>query len=154
MIFILLSIAIQYHLSCTSNSQCSPFGASYCHPEIPRRCTCEEYALYDAIKQLCEYKQGLGAECESNDGCPVDNSVCSNRLCVCADNFFEKDDACVRGIGAECSDDDECIAENTSCVNKSTDEEQGRTCQCRKGYVHFKDQCLKEGGWKFYSKPE
>ncbi|KAH8330333.1 hypothetical protein KR067_001278 [Drosophila pandora] len=143
---------IQYHLSCTSNSQCSPFGASYCHPEIPRRCTCEEYALYDAIKQLCEYKQGLGAECESNDGCPVDHSVCSNRLCVCADNFFEKDEACVRGIGAECSEDDECIAENTGCVNKSTDEEQGRTCQCRKGYVHFKDQCLKEGGWKVYLK--
>ncbi|KAH8273172.1 hypothetical protein KR018_008539 [Drosophila ironensis] len=135
---------IQYHLSCTSNSQCSPFGASYCHPEIPRRCTCEEYALYDAIKQLCEYRQGLGAECESNDGCPVDHSVCSNRQCVCADSFFEKDETCVPGIGAECSEDDECAAENASCLAKSTDEEQGRTCQCRKGYVHFKDECLKE----------
>ncbi|KAH8383764.1 hypothetical protein KR009_010403 [Drosophila setifemur] len=135
---------IQYHLSCTSNSQCSPFGASYCHPEIPRRCTCEEYALYDAIKQLCEYKQGLGAECESNDGCPVDHSVCSNRLCVCADNYFEKDEACVRGINADCSADDECEVENTTCQAKSTDEETTRSCQCRKGYVHFKDQCLQE----------
>ncbi|XP_065723031.2 prion-like-(Q/N-rich) domain-bearing protein 25 isoform X2 [Drosophila suzukii] len=134
---------IQYHLSCTSNSQCSPFGASYCHPEIPRRCTCEEYALYDAIKQLCEYKQGLGAECESNDACPVDHSVCSNRLCVCADNYFEKDEMCLRGIGADCSVEDDCVAENTSCLEKD-EEEQSRTCQCRKGYVHFKDQCLKE----------
>nr|NP_650242.1 uncharacterized protein Dmel_CG7381, isoform A [Drosophila melanogaster]AAF54878.3 uncharacterized protein Dmel_CG7381, isoform A [Drosophila melanogaster]AEW48263.1 FI17111p1 [Drosophila melanogaster] len=134
---------IQYHLSCTSNSQCSPFGASYCHPEIPRRCTCEEYALYDAIKQLCEYKRGLGAECESNDGCPVDHSVCSNRVCVCADNYFEKDDQCMRGIGADCSVEDDCIPENTECQEKD-EEDQSRTCQCRKGYVHFKDECLKE----------
>ncbi|KAH8374701.1 hypothetical protein KR200_004192 [Drosophila serrata] len=138
---------IQYHLSCTSNSQCSPFGASYCHPEIPRRCTCEEYAIYDAIKQLCEYKQGLGAECESSDACPVDHSVCSNRLCVCADHYFEKDETCVRGIGADCSEEDDCIADNTTCAakdNEAEEEEQSRTCQCRKGYVHFKDQCLKE----------
>ncbi|XP_039232402.1 prion-like-(Q/N-rich) domain-bearing protein 25 isoform X2 [Drosophila yakuba] len=134
---------IQYHLSCTSNSQCSPFGASYCHPEIPRRCTCEEYALYDAIKQLCEYKQGLGAECESNDACPVDNSLCSNRVCVCADSYFEKDEQCLRGIGADCSVEDDCLVENTVCQEKD-EEDQSRTCQCRKGYVHFKDQCLKE----------
>ncbi|SPP87949.1 blast:Prion-like-(Q/N-rich) domain-bearing protein 25 [Drosophila guanche] len=134
---------IQYHLSCTSNSQCSPFGASFCHPDIPRRCTCEEYALYDAIKQLCEYKQGLGGECDSNDACPIDNSVCSNRLCVCADNYFEKDETCVRGINAECTEDDECMPDNTACTSKDS-EEQTRSCQCRKGYVHFKDQCLKE----------
>lgn len=93
----LILAAIQYHLSCTSNSQCSPFGASYCHPQIPRRCTCEEYAQYNEISQLCEYKDGLGAECESNDGCIVDHSICSNRFCVCRDNYFEKDDACVAG---------------------------------------------------------
>ncbi|EDW81729.1 uncharacterized protein Dwil_GK10857 [Drosophila willistoni] len=136
---------IQYHLSCTSNSQCSPFGASYCHPEIPRRCTCEEYAIYDAIKQLCEYKEGLGAECESNDGCPVDHSVCSNRLCVCRENYIEKDETCVPGIDAECLEDDDCVADNAVCNTKeSEDLEATRSCQCRKGYVHFKDECLKE----------
>ncbi|XP_030558911.1 uncharacterized protein LOC115761319 [Drosophila novamexicana] len=140
---------IQYHLSCTSNSQCSPYGASYCHPQIPRRCTCEEYAQYNEISQLCEYKDGLGAECESNDGCVVDHSICSNRFCVCRDNYFEKNEACVPGIGAECSEDDECMAENTACLERSTsnsakDSEPTRSCQCRKGYVHFKDECLKE----------
>ncbi|TDG49000.1 hypothetical protein AWZ03_004485 [Drosophila navojoa] len=136
---------IQYHLSCTSNSQCSPFGASYCHPQIPRRCTCEEYAQYNEISQLCEYKDGLGAECESNDGCLVDHSICSNRFCVCRDNYFEKDEMCVAGIGAECSEDEECVAENTACTsNSAKDSEHPRSCQCRKGYVHFKDECLKE----------
>ncbi|XP_064552949.1 uncharacterized protein LOC135438536 [Drosophila montana] len=140
---------IQYHLSCTSNSQCSPYGASYCHPQIPRRCTCEEYAQYNEISQLCEYKDGLGAECESNDGCVVDHSICSNRFCVCRDNYFEKNEACVPGIGAECSEDDECMVENTACLERSTsnsakDSEPTRSCQCRKGYVHFKDECLKE----------
>ncbi|XP_060648719.1 mucin-13 [Drosophila nasuta] len=136
---------IQYHLSCTSNSQCSPFGASYCHPTIPRRCTCEEYAQYNEITQLCEYKDGLGAECESNDGCLVDHSICSNRFCVCQDNYFAKDEACVAGIGADCSEDDECIADNTACLERSNStSEQARSCQCRKGYVHFKDECLKE----------
>ncbi|KAH8417616.1 hypothetical protein KR222_002816, partial [Zaprionus bogoriensis] len=141
---------IQYHLSCTSNSQCSPFGAAYCHPQIPRRCTCEEYAQYNEISQLCEYKDGLGAECESNDGCIVDHSICSNRFCVCRENYFEKDDACVPGIGADCSEDEECVADNTACLALSNstsakDSEQTRSCQCRKGYVHFKDECLKEG---------
>ncbi|ALC45929.1 CG7381 [Drosophila busckii] len=140
---------IQYHLSCTSNSQCSPFGASFCHPQIPRRCTCEEYAQYNEITQMCEYKDGLGAECESNDGCIVDHSVCSNRICVCKDKFFEKDDLCIAGIGADCSDDEECMAEDSVCLEhsnstKSKDLEAARTCQCRKGYVHFKDECLKE----------
>ncbi|XP_034486183.1 prion-like-(Q/N-rich) domain-bearing protein 25 [Drosophila innubila] len=140
---------IQYHLSCTSNSQCSPFGASYCHSQIPRRCTCEEYAQYNEISQLCEYKDGLGAECESNDGCLVDHSICSNRFCVCQDHYFEKDEACVAGIGADCSEDDECGADNTACLERSNstsikDSEQTRSCQCRKGYVHFKDECLKE----------
>jgi len=76
----------------------------------------------------------------------VDHSVCSNRLCVCADNYFEKDEMCLRGIGADCSVEDDCVAENTSCLEKD-EEEQSRTCQCRKGYVHFKDQCLKEGSY-------
>ncbi|XP_030370219.1 uncharacterized protein LOC115620881 [Scaptodrosophila lebanonensis] len=141
---------IQYHLSCTSNSQCSPFGAAFCHPDIPRRCTCEEYAQYDTLTQLCEYKQGLGAECESNDGCPVANSVCSNRLCVCKESFFEKEGACVAGVGADCAENDDCALENTICQEQSTSnsakesEDQERSCQCRKGYVHFKDECLKE----------
>ncbi|EDV93259.1 uncharacterized protein LOC6563417 [Drosophila grimshawi] len=140
---------IQYHLSCTSNSQCSPFGASYCRPQIPRRCTCEEYAQYNEISQLCEYKDGLGAECESNDGCLVDHSICSNRFCVCRDNYFENNEECVAGIGAECSEDEECAAENTVCLERSNsnsgrDSEQTRSCQCRRGYVHFKDECHKE----------
>ena len=46
---------------------------------------------------MCVYKQGLGSECESTDGCPVENSVCSNRYCVCKEHFIEKDGICVPG---------------------------------------------------------
>lgn len=84
-------------MSCTSNSQCSPYGAVFCHPEIPRRCTCEEYAEYDELQQMCVYKQGLGSECETTEGCPNENSVCSNRYCVCKESFIERDGVCVPG---------------------------------------------------------
>ncbi|XP_073816208.1 uncharacterized protein isoform X2 [Musca autumnalis] len=137
---------IQYHLSCTSNSQCSPFGAAYCQPDIPRRCTCEEYAEYDALLEMCVYKQGLGSECDSNDACPIEHTICSNRHCVCKDGFVQKDNQCVPGLGADCSNDDECgnIANATCEAITSSTEEQRKSCQCRKGFVHFKDECLKE----------
>ncbi|XP_061392061.1 uncharacterized protein LOC133327560 [Musca vetustissima] len=140
---------IQYHLSCTSNSQCSPFGAAYCRPDIPRRCTCEEYAAYDALLEMCVYKQGLGSECDSNDACPIEHTVCANRRCVCKDGFMQKDNQCVPGLGADCMDDDECgNITNAQCAATTTSsngaEEQRKSCQCRKGFVHFKDECLKE----------
>jgi len=57
------------------------------------------------------------------------------------------------GIGADCSEDDECAADNTACLERSNstsikDSDQTRSCQCRKGYVHFKDECLKEGMYR------
>uniref|UniRef100_A0A1I8M9G4 EGF-like domain-containing protein n=1 Tax=Musca domestica TaxID=7370 RepID=A0A1I8M9G4_MUSDO len=139
---------IQYHLSCTSNSQCSPFGAAYCQPDIPRRCTCEEYAEYDALLEMCVYNQGMGAECDSNDACPIEHAICSNRRCVCKDGFIQENNQCVPGLGAECLDDDECVnIANAKCeatTSSTGAEEQRKSCQCRKGFVHFKDECLKE----------
>ncbi|XP_037952078.1 prion-like-(Q/N-rich) domain-bearing protein 25 [Teleopsis dalmanni] len=139
---------IQYHLSCTSNSQCSPFGAAFCSSEIPRRCTCVEFASYDELRQMCLYNEGLGANCDTNDACPVENSECVNHYCVCKENFFEKNDACVAGIGAKCDTDENCVVENATCKDHETvshrNEEGQKSCQCVKGYVHFKDECLKE----------
>ncbi|XP_055903504.1 prion-like-(Q/N-rich) domain-bearing protein 25 isoform X1 [Eupeodes corollae] len=137
---------IQYHLSCTSNSQCSPFGAVFCHPSIPRRCTCEEYAEYDEPSQLCVYKQGLGAQCETNDSCPIENSICSSEhVCKCKQNYIEDNGACAKGVGAECIDDSECLPTNTVCESTTESKsEKSKACQCRKGYVHFKDECLKQ----------
>ncbi|XP_013111250.2 prion-like-(Q/N-rich) domain-bearing protein 25 isoform X1 [Stomoxys calcitrans] len=138
---------IQYHLSCTSNSQCSPFGAAYCQPDIPRRCTCEEYAEYDNLLQMCVYKQGLGSECDSNDACTIEHTICSNRHCMCKEGFVQKDEQCVPGLGAECLDDNECTnVANSKCeaTTSSGAENIQKTCQCRKGFVHFKDECLKE----------
>lgn len=91
------STAIQYHLSCTADNQCSPFGAAYCHSQIPRRCTCKQYAEYDELLQMCAYKTGLGSECEADDGCPVEHSMCSERVCVCKENFIRKDEKCLPG---------------------------------------------------------
>lgn len=96
--FIKSIIAIQYTLSCTSDSQCSPFGAAYCPTIIPRRCTCEEYAQYDELQQLCVYKQGLGEFCETNEACStVANTVCLNSFCACKENFLESNNTCVPG---------------------------------------------------------
>ncbi|XP_017481939.1 PREDICTED: prion-like-(Q/N-rich) domain-bearing protein 25, partial [Rhagoletis zephyria] len=138
---------IQYHLSCTSDSQCSPFGAAYCPTQIPRRCTCDEYAEYDELRQLCVYKQGLGEYCESNDACgTVANAVCTNNYCACKDNFFVQNNTCLPGIGADCETDVECGGvDNSVCdLTSPTSEEKDKACQCKKGYVHFKDECLKE----------
>ncbi|XP_067618248.1 prion-like-(Q/N-rich) domain-bearing protein 25 isoform X2 [Eurosta solidaginis] len=134
---------IQYHLSCTSDSQCSPFGAAYCSTGIPRRCTCEEYAEYDELRQLCMYKEGLGEFCDTNKPCnSIPNAFCSNNYCACRANYMEKNKACVPGIGANCEADIECGIENSIC--DITSDETNRACQCKKGYVHFKDECLKE----------
>lgn len=91
------STAIQFHLSCTADNQCSPFGAAYCHPQVPRRCTCKQYAEYDELLQMCAYKTGLGSECETDDGCPVEHAMCSERVCVCKENFIRKDEKCLPG---------------------------------------------------------
>lgn len=90
--------AIQYTLSCTSNSQCSPFGAASCPAQIPRRCTCDEYAQYDELRQLCVYKQGLGEYCDSNEACStLVNAVCLDKYCACKENFFERNNTCIPG---------------------------------------------------------
>ncbi|XP_054726669.1 prion-like-(Q/N-rich) domain-bearing protein 25 isoform X1 [Anastrepha obliqua] len=137
---------ILYTLSCTSDSQCSPFGSAYCPTQIPRRCTCEEYAEYDELNQMCVYKRGLGEYCETNDVCStVTNAVCTNNLCACKENYLANNNTCVPGIGATCTEDVECGVDNSACdLTSPTSEETGRTCQCKKGYVHFKDECLKE----------
>lgn len=52
------------------------------------------------------------------------------------------------GLGAECFEDDECDnVENSKCeaITSSSAEDPRKSCQCRKGFVHFKDECLKEG---------
>ncbi|XP_050339516.1 prion-like-(Q/N-rich) domain-bearing protein 25 [Bactrocera neohumeralis] len=137
---------IQYTLSCTSDSQCSPFGAANCPTIIPRRCTCEEYAQYDELQQLCVYKQGLGEFCETNEACTtVENTVCLNSYCACKENFLERNNTCIPGVGANCDADVECGVDNSVCdFTSPTSEEREKSCQCKKGYVHFKDECLKE----------
>lgn len=55
------------------------------------------------------------------------------------------------GLGASCLEDNDCTinVENSQCIDssnfQSNIESLSKTCQCRKGYVHFKDECLKEG---------
>lgn len=54
----------------------------------------------------------------------------------------------ISGIGAECAEDAECsnIGNSTCAVRTlSFAEEERKSCQCRKGFVHFKDECHKEG---------
>lgn len=46
------------------------------------------------------------------------------------------------GLNADCNDDSECFVHNSEC---NSNEDNRKTCQCRKGFVHFKDECLEEG---------
>lgn len=48
------------------------------------------------------------------------------------------------GIGGICDEDTDCVVENSQCENDNL-KQDSKTCQCRKGYVHFKDDCHKEG---------
>lgn len=53
------------------------------------------------------------------------------------------------GVGANCETDVECGAENSVCdFTSPTSDEREKACQCKKGYVHFKDECLKGGKLK------
>uniref|UniRef100_A0A1A9ZXK9 EB domain-containing protein n=1 Tax=Glossina pallidipes TaxID=7398 RepID=A0A1A9ZXK9_GLOPL len=137
---------IQFHLSCTSDSQCSPFGDAYCHLEIPRRCTCEEYAEYNALLQMCVYTGTLNAKCNTDDDCPTKHSVCSNNRCKCGQYYIENGHECSAGVGAVCAKNDDCFAQNSECTSSpSSDYEQkNKICQCRRGFVHFRDECLSE----------
>lgn len=53
------------------------------------------------------------------------------------------------GINTECNTNDDCGLENSTCIapaiNNSKNETIHNTCQCKKGFVHFEDQCLKAG---------
>ncbi|CAD6995280.1 unnamed protein product [Ceratitis capitata] len=136
---------IQYTLSCTSNSQCSPFGAAYCPTVIPRRCTCEEYAEYDELRQICVYKQGLGEYCESDDVCgTVANALCTNNSCQCKENFLESNNTCVPGVGANCDTDVECGVDNSVCdFTSPTSEEREKTCQCKRDMYTLRMSALR-----------
>lgn len=91
-------LAIHFKLSCTSNSQCSPFGGAVCSQVIPRRCECKDITVFDDSKQLCQYREGLHAPCERNETCTVQDSYCSKEgVCQCADKFVAKDGNCVKG---------------------------------------------------------
>lgn len=46
------------------------------------------------------------------------------------------------GIGAACTENTECLVGNSQCENLK---DGSKTCQCKKGYVHFEDDCHKEG---------
>ncbi|XP_037893024.1 prion-like-(Q/N-rich) domain-bearing protein 25 [Glossina fuscipes] len=137
---------IQIHLSCSSDSQCSPFGDAYCHLEIPRRCTCEEYAEYNALLQMCIYKGTVNVKCNTDDDCPTKHSFCSNNLCKCRQYYIENGHECSAGVGAVCAKNDDCFTQNSECTSShSSDYEQkNKICQCRKGFVHFRDECLSE----------
>lgn len=53
-----------------------------------------------------------------------------------------------KGLNAECLENDDCMVDDSLCATTSASngtQDQSKTCQCRKGFVHFKDECLKEG---------
>lgn len=99
LLFILFSIAIVVEEGrCVSDSQCSPFGASYCREERPRICECLKYASYDEDAQMCIPTEGLGSYCEDSTECHLTNTVCSDEhICVCKENFTESGDTCIPG---------------------------------------------------------
>lgn len=49
-----------------------------------------------------------------------------------------------KAIGTECNDNEECKIDSCEC-RKDSNKNEMKTCQCKKGYVHFKDECHKEG---------
>lgn len=96
---LIIYIAIVHTASCTSNSQCSPFGASFCNKTATlKRCTCEIYAEFDEKRQICEPKTGLGASCKNDQNCQIKNSYCSDKnICKCKSKYVEKDGVCLAG---------------------------------------------------------
>lgn len=86
-------------MSCTSNSQCSPFGGAFCSSKIPRRCECKDITVFDEAEQLCKYRTGLYAPCDSDDVCTIQNSKCSPEgRCVCEEKYVDKQGICVKGL--------------------------------------------------------
>lgn len=90
-----LTAANGINQSCTQQSQCSAYGDAFCSANPPKRCTCHEYTTYDAEKELCVRKIGLGGYCRSSEPCNVANSACTpNNICVCKENFVDVDGVC------------------------------------------------------------
>lgn len=84
--------------ACTQQSQCSPYGASYCRSQSPKRCVCHDYATYNENTELCELKDGLEEYCKDTKDCSVDNTFCSNgNSCVCKPNYIAQNGDCKPG---------------------------------------------------------
>uniref|UniRef100_A0A1A9W3L4 EB domain-containing protein n=1 Tax=Glossina brevipalpis TaxID=37001 RepID=A0A1A9W3L4_9MUSC len=133
----------QFRLSCTSDSQCSQFGYDYRHLEVPRLCTCEEYAEYNAILQMRVCKGTLSVKC---DGRQARQSLCSNNRCKCGKFYLENEHKYDTEVGGVCTRNDDCFSQNSECIHShsSSNEEKDKICQCHRGFVHFGEGCLSE----------
>ncbi|XP_067618257.1 uncharacterized protein [Eurosta solidaginis] len=127
----------RYGSSCTENGKiCAGLPHSICSHNT---CVCR--SGYYPYNNKC-YAE-LGEIAESAKECQHAFDILSNK-CVCQNNFFYEKNlrSCRKRIGANCEADIECGIENSIC--DITSDETNRACQCKKGYVHFKDECLKE----------
>jgi hypothetical protein len=139
------------NLSCTQQSQCTPFGAAFCPEEQPRRCQCHEYARYNESTQFCEMKEGLGAFCEESEQCKVSNTLCSPRsTCECKPNYVAQveTDECRPGDGGDCKETEDCAIANAECKVEVVDEkneEVPKKCRCKDDFVGIGNECFEKG---------
>jgi hypothetical protein len=133
--------------SCTTQMQCSPFGAAHCVNEQPRRCQCYEYATYNEKSQLCELKEGLGEFCEKAESCKVPNTVCTTRnTCECKTNFVaQNNEECKPGYKAECVENEDCAFDNAECKIEVVDEKETKKCGCKEDFVGIGSSCFEKG---------
>lgn len=149
---ILAALGIQ--TSCTQNSQCSPYGASFCPAVSPRRCQCFDYAKYNATTEFCELKEGLSEYCQKTEDCKLANTACTARnTCECKSNFIARNDKCEPNLGAECEETNDCAFDNAECKLELINETAStKKCACKEEFVAVDDACLEKGNNAMHSK--
>ncbi|KAG8037742.1 hypothetical protein G9C98_005953 [Cotesia typhae] len=103
-----------------------------CNPDLENPC-CENFTIcdfYDWPNQYyCLGNGTLQDFCKNDIDCNlVQNTICSENKCVCAENFAPLNaTACGSLINGGCEVDEECVAENSHCVNKA--------CACKPDFT-------------------
>merc|ERR1712168_10296 len=145
--------------ACTSEGKCKDENAECKEPaptfrdDADKKCLCKDTHVADT-NEVCQLKSPeLGGVCDDgvDDLKCGENQKCDNNKCVCADDFQEKDGACVPkgddgeptppGLGGECNDETlNCTGDNQQCGSGDP-----KVCECIVDHVPNADktECVK-----------
>ncbi|XP_063992797.1 prion-like-(Q/N-rich) domain-bearing protein 25 isoform X2 [Diachasmimorpha longicaudata] len=123
--------------TCKQDEDCHVDGLNFhvrCNDHFVCSCPDGSHASGDQSVCIADHN-GIGGLCVENADCSINDSICSNKSCTCAENYYESNGECLRGNFASCQVDQDCTVYNSVCKNG--------TCTCHNSYAALEvDLCV------------